>query len=231
MIDRDVYFDAVRAELFSGSMEQIQVDGQNVILAVWDYQVAGGEMTDIRWLAYILATAYHETAFRMWPITEYGTDEYLQGKEYWPYIGRGFVMLTWETNYRNASDQLGLIDERDLVAHPEMALDSLIASRVTFRGMAEGWFTGRKLDQYFNEEDDDPVNARQIVNGNDCDEQIAGYHRTFLEAIKAASVEEPVPTPKPEPNNSYLIAVYSDSPIEVKLLDAQGEEVGKVPGA
>ena len=60
-----------------------------------------------------------------------------------------------------------LIDDRDLVDHPEIALDSLIAARVMFRGMAEGWFTGRKLGQYFNEDEDDPVNARQIINGND----------------------------------------------------------------
>ena len=51
---------------------------------------------------------------RWWPITEYGSQDYLQGKEYWPYIGRGWVMLTWEDNYRRASVELGLTDERDL---------------------------------------------------------------------------------------------------------------------
>ena len=88
----------------------------------------------------------------MWPNTEQGSDSYLQGQEYWPYIGRGFVQLTWEDNYRNASAALGLIDDRDLVAHPEMALDRLIAARIMFRGMAEGWFTGAKLGQFFNDD-------------------------------------------------------------------------------
>ena len=55
-----------------------------------------------------------------------------------------------------------------------------------FRGMAEGWFTGRKLGQYFNDDEDDPVNARQIINGNDQDDLIAGYHRTFLAALEEA---------------------------------------------
>jgi putative chitinase len=55
-----------------------------------------------------------------------------------------------------------------------------------FRGMAEGWFTGKKLGEYFNEERDDPVNARQIINGNDRDEEIAGYHEEFLAALKGA---------------------------------------------
>ena len=54
--DRDVYFNAVRDELFEGALSQEQVDGQNVILAVWEYQAGGTPMDDIRWLAYMLAT-------------------------------------------------------------------------------------------------------------------------------------------------------------------------------
>ena len=187
MIDRDIYFDSVRVSLFSGALEQVHVDGQSVILAVWDYQAGGTPMSDLRWLAYMLATTYHETSQRMWPITEYGSQSYLQGKEYWPYIGRGFVQLTWEENYDNASAALALIDERDLVDHPEMALDSLIATRILFRGMAEGWFTGKKLGQYFNAERDDPINARQIINANDDDTLIASYHEKFLAALTAAT--------------------------------------------
>jgi putative chitinase len=187
VIDRDIYFDHVRDSLFSGALEQVHVDGQSVILAVWDYQAGGTPMTDLRWLAYMLATTYHETAQRMWPVTEYGSQSYLQGKEYWPYVGRGFVQLTWEENYDNASAALALIDERDLVDHPEMALDSLIATRILFRGMAEGWFTGKKLGQYFNAERDDPINARQIINANDDDALIASHHEKFLAALTAAS--------------------------------------------
>ena len=190
MIDRDVYFGEVRDSLFNGALTQQQVDGQSVILAVWEYQAGGTPMTDIRWLAYMLATVYHECATRMWPTTEYGSQSYLEGKEYWPYVGRGFVQLTWEANYDKASKALGLIDDRDLVAHPEVALDSLISSRILFRGCAEGWFTGKMLGMYFNADYDDPVNARQIINGNDQDELIAGYHDTFLAAIEAAQGRE-----------------------------------------
>ena len=63
-------------------------NGQSVILAVWEYQAGGTPMTDIRWLAYMLATVYHECATRMWPTTEYGSQSYLEGKEYYPYVGR-----------------------------------------------------------------------------------------------------------------------------------------------
>jgi len=188
--DRDIYFGEVRETLFFGALEQVHVDGQNVILAVWEYGAGGTPMTDIRWLAYMLATVHHETATRFWPIREYGSPEYLQSKPYYPFFGRGFVQLTWEDNYRKASSALGLIDERDLVAHPDMALDSLVATRCLFRGMAEGWYTGKKLGQYFNDTKDDPVNARQIINGNDDDDLIAGYHYTFLDALNEALLPE-----------------------------------------
>jgi hypothetical protein len=186
MIDRNDYFDHVRGALFDGALSQQQVDGQNVILGVWDYDAGGTPMSDIRWLAYMLATVFHETGRGMWPNTEQGSEDYLQGKDYYPYFGRGLVHLTWEENYRNASSALGLIGDRDLVEHPAVALDSLVAARIMFRGMAEGWFTGAKLGQYFSEEEDDPLNARRIINGNDCDEMIRDYYLEFLEALTAA---------------------------------------------
>ena len=186
--NREVFFDNVRDELFDGALDQQQVDGCGVILGLWEGQYTGTPMSDIRWLAYILATVFHECATTMWPITEYGSQSYLQGKEYYPYIGRGFVMITWEDNYRHASQQLSLTGSRDLVEHPELALDSLISARILFRGMAEGWFTGKKLGQYFNDAKNDPVNARQIVNGNDDDVLIAGYHADFLAALEKAEV-------------------------------------------
>jgi hypothetical protein len=184
--DRDVYFNWVRDSLFSGALTQVQVDGQNVILSIYEGRYAGTPFTDLRWLAYLLATVFHETAAQMWPVTEYGSADYLESKDYWPYIGRGLIQLTWEDNYRRASSMLGLIDARDLVDHPEMALDSLISARIAFRGMAEGFFTGAQLGLYFNDDTNDPINARRIINGNDDDELIAGYHYEFLEALESA---------------------------------------------
>ena len=108
---------------------------------------------------------------------------------------------------------LSLIDDRDLVQHPEVALDSLIAARITFRGMAEGLFTGKKLGQYFNAEKDDAVNARQIINGNDQDTLIAGYHDQFLEALKQASGDT-IPAPVGETYTTTL-TITSNSPMTV----------------
>jgi len=181
--DRETYFNYVRDVLFEGALTQVQVDGQGLILAIFESQYGGTPMTDKRWLAYMLATVFHETGYQMWPNTEQGSQEYLTSKSYYPYIGRGYVHLTWEDNYRDASAKLGLVDDRDLVVHPELALDSLIATRIMFRGMSEGWFTGAKLGQFFNDTTDNPIDARTIINGHDCDTKIAAYHDQFLTAL------------------------------------------------
>jgi putative chitinase len=227
MIDRDIYFDAVRDSMFSGAMTQEQVDGQNVILALWDWQATGTPMKDRRWLAYMLATVYHECAKRMWPIEEYGQG---QGKEYGEpdsetgqtYYGRGFVQLTWRENYANASKALSLTGDRDLEWHAERALDCLIAARVLFRGMAEGWFRNAKLGDYFNSGTDDPVGARNIINADVSKngELIAGYHDCFLEAIEAAYVDAG-PVPPSQQTTVYKVTITApagDVSIEVEKL-------------
>jgi len=217
--NRDVFFQGIRPDPFDGELTQQQVDGLNILLGMWEGGFTGADTRDLRHLAYILATVFHECATTMWPITEYGSQSYLEGKDYWPFIGRGFVMITWEDNYRNASEKLSLTGDRDLVDHPELALDSLIAARILFRGMAEGWFTSKKLSQYFNEGKDDPVNARQIVNGNDDDDLIAGYHEDFLSALQKAYVEVPIPAPEPEPEQTttFIVRVIGVGPFRVEV--------------
>ena len=193
MIDRTVYFDAVRETLFSNALTQQQVDGQNVLLSLWEHGDAGTPMDDGRWLGYCLATVYWETGTRMWSVREVGQGA---GRDYGVvdpetgnvFYGRGLVQLTWKDNYRKASAALGLIDERDLVWHPDMALDSLVSARILYRGMAEGWFTGKRLNDYFNDEVHDPVNARKIVNGLDHAEDIAALFDAFMAALDEAAV-------------------------------------------
>jgi hypothetical protein len=201
--NRKIYFAAVRGSLFSGAMKKEQVDGQGAILTQWEVQDL--LMTDLRWLAYMLATTYHETARRMWPIEEIGKGK---GKEYGKrdketgqtYYGRGFVQLTWRSNYHDATANLGLTGDRDLEYHAAMALDLVISSQIMFRGMTEGWFTNKKLGHYFNETRNDPVAARAIIN-NDVSKNgklIAGHHNKFLDALDASIIPEiPLPTPRP----------------------------------
>lgn len=194
MINREAFFGRIRHSLFGGSLNQGQVDGMNFMLDVYERDY---NWPDLRWLAYAFATAFHETAFTMQPIKEYGSQSYLQSKPYYPYFGRGYVQLTWEDNYRKMGSKLGV----DLLgANKDKALDPQIAAKVMYVGMRDGDFTGKRLENYFSATVDDPINARRIINGTDKASTIANYHADFLTALKEANVSEPV-----VPDNSMFI--------------------------
>ena len=71
----------------------------------------------------------------------------------------------------------------DLVMKPEYALPIL------FVGMNEGWFTGRKLSDYFGGTEADPKNARRIINGTDKADEIAGLYRQYVRALLLSEVK------------------------------------------
>ncbi|MEL6558352.1 MAG: glycoside hydrolase family 19 protein [Bacteroidota bacterium] len=117
-------------------------------------------------LAYILATAWHES--RLKPIKEIraksGVTRTRQDK-YWPsgYYGRGFVQLTWKYNYAKMSKIVGV----DLVKYPDKALNVPISAKILVYGMMNGTFTGKALGDYINSRQVDFYMARKIVNGLD----------------------------------------------------------------
>ena len=125
--------------------------------------------------AYIMATVEHETKASYYPVVEaYWLDDsqrkrYLTSKRYHPYYGRGLVQLTWDYNYKKYSEILGI----DLVADPDKALDPQISLFVLVHGMLTGTFTGRSVSRYINNSRIDYKNARRVVNGTDCDDEIA----------------------------------------------------------
>ena len=187
MIDRKAFFDSVRESLFNGVLSQRQVDGMNYLLDVWEKLFAD---RDIRWLAYALATTFHETAYLMSPLEEYGKG---QGKPYGEptgphhecYYGRGHIQLTWEENYQKGEERLASVYGINVPMHeyPHRMLEDEPSALVLYDGMIEGWFTGAGLPQFFDADTEDPVNARKIVNGLDHAELIAGYYASFKEAL------------------------------------------------
>ena len=195
-VDRSSFFTHIRP-LFNGAMTQSQVDGMTAILDAWDAWLPDNADVNpnIRWLAYALATAFHETARTMQPISEYGGGV---GRDYGTpdpvthqvYYGRGLIQLTWKANYQVQSVRLG----QDLVSNPDLALQPDLAANIMLHGMAAGSFTGRRLGQSFgaNPAHDDPVGARRIINGTDQATLIASYHRQFLTAVAP-----PTPASKP----------------------------------
>lgn len=147
--------------------------------------------------AYCLATVFHETAHTMKPVREYGGEKYLKSKAYYPYVGMGYVQLTWEANYKLASQKLGV----DFIKSPRLLLQPQYAAPICVIGMKEGWFTKKKLSDYITLSKSDFRGARRIINGTDKAAMIASYAEEYDKLLKADGYgEETVkPTPKPKP--------------------------------
>lgn len=187
MIEREKFFEQIKKPLFKGAFTQSQVDGMNSLLDVWEHHF---EAEDIRWLAYALATAFHETGAKMVPVEEIGRGSgKTYGKPVGPhektYFGRGHVQLTWEDNYKKGEENLK--NRYNVIAplhkYPHLMLSDEMSALVLFDGMIHGWFSGVGLEDYFNEKEEDPYNARKIVNALDKAELIKGYYGTFKTAL------------------------------------------------
>ena len=194
------FFDSVRKSLFNGKLTQGQVRGINKTLDLWFKKT---HLSDPRFLSYMLATVFLETDRTMLPISEYGNRGYFMRMydrsgtrprvarnlgntnkgDGAKYKGRGKPMITGRANYRKATKYVGRELGVDFEAKPSAVLQSNHSDLIMFSGMIKGWFTGKKLADYFNEVEDKPVGARRIVNGQDKAKEIAGYHHKFLAAI------------------------------------------------
>lgn len=169
---------------------QTQVDSINLILE----ECAKQEVTDKNQVAYILATAWHESYLE--PIGEYGSDKYLSKYDTGRlakqlgntpeadgdgqfYKGRGYVMITGRANYEKFSKLL----EIDLINNPDLALEPRYAAFIIVYGMKHGSFTGSKLSFHINDEEIDFKNARKIVNGLDKADLIKSYAQKFLTVL------------------------------------------------
>ena len=188
-IDRRKFFDHARETVFRGQLTQEQVDGCLALLN----EAERRNVTDLRHIAYILATTYHETAHTMQPIREYGRG---RGRRYGipdkttghVYYGRGYVQLTWASNYK----KMGAILNIPLYENPDLALSHNVAAQIIFEGMLKaesfrGDFTGRSLEDYFNDRVTDWRNARKIVNGLDKAGLIGEYGKHFYRALLHAT--------------------------------------------
>lgn len=185
MIERKSFYGLIRNSIFPGMLGPGQVDGINRILDEWERR----NLTDVRWLAYMLATVYWETAHTMQPIREMGGEAYLRSKKYYPWVGEGLVQVTWEVNHR----KYGATAPGQLMTWP-------IALKALFDGMIRGDFTNKKLSDYFGSGVSDWVNARRIINGIDRAQEIAAIARKFYSALLASKAQDAprpdvVPTP------------------------------------
>lgn len=201
LADPTAFFNHMRGTGTIGpDVTQGEVDGCNAIIAACGE--SGWPLADV---AYALATAYHETAGTMKPIKELGGNAYytrlydITGQN--PtrarnhgnttpgdgsrYCGRGYVQLTWKVNYQKAGRALGV----DLVSNPELAMQPEIAAKIMVRGMREGWFTARDLDDDLPRAGvatlDQFIRSRDIINGTDKAAKIAAEAMDFQNGLVA----------------------------------------------
>lgn len=183
------FFANLRAGLLGPTLTDDEVAGCNAILEA-------GAGLPVSHVAYMLATAWHETASTMQPINEYGGDAYFfrrydkaggnpriaaalgntQPGDGVKFHGRGYVQLTGRANYARAEREVGV----PLTSDPDLALQPPIAAKIMRRGMTEGWFTGRKLSDYLPGHYPE---ARRIINGMDRAQDIAAYAVKFERAL------------------------------------------------
>ncbi|MGV1790984.1 hypothetical protein [Rhizobium sp. A37_96] len=209
-MDRAKFFAAVRPSLFAGRLSTNQVNGIEAILDAWQ-----AKPFDTRWLAYMLATAYHETDNTMCAISEnlnysaaglratfpkYFTaaqatayarqPERIANHAYANRMGNGSEASGDGWRYRGRG--LVQITGNDNYAKygisddPDKALDPQKAVEILFDGMINGRFTGKKLADFFSATGTDWVGARKIINGTDRAADLAGYAKKFLAALEAA---------------------------------------------
>lgn len=200
-LNRKFFFDTTRK--FLGKITQSQVEGIEASFNEWELWLEENKTTpDLKKLAYILATDYHEGDKTFQAIKEYGGESYFV-KKYWDnqkkakelgnltrqdaidFCGKGKPQLTGRRNFERMGKILGI----DLVNNPNKALELEVATKIMFEGMLKGKsyrgdFTGKSLEDYFTDKLEDPIGARRIVNGKDDAKLIASYYYEFLKGLK-----------------------------------------------
>jgi putative chitinase len=161
----------------------------------------------LAWVAYVLATAYHETRGTMQPVKEaywlskeaaeryffrmydIGGARPAKAKELGnllpgdgvKYAGRGYPQVTGKRNYAELSKALGI----DLIGNPDLLMQDEIAAQATVFAMRTGLFTGKSLGGILPAgrpaTQDEFRRARPIVNGTDKDDEIAEFAMVFQE--------------------------------------------------
>lgn len=188
-------------------MTQGVVDTVNIIVDTYyaEYIKKG----DPDHLAYILATAYHESyhatlnpewlpvregfaksnAGAIAAVTKLYKDKKISRNYAIPqsngnsYYGRGFVQITHPDNYKKAGDLIGV----NIYDFPDLALDRGVAAKLLVVGSVEGIYTGKSLFDYDLKDGlFDAYNARRVINGLDKAAKIdRDYERIYGAILKA----------------------------------------------
>ncbi|WP_199778786.1 hypothetical protein [Methylobacterium sp. 285MFTsu5.1] len=115
------------------------------------------------------------------------TFDQASGQEH-AYFGRGYVQLTWWSNY--ASMSVALKRGLDLLLHPEQVKTPRVSYEIMSYGMRTGFgfANGHKFSNYFCGQLCDYVNARKMVNALDHADEIAEIAHRFEYILKKSSL-------------------------------------------
>ncbi|WP_244478856.1 hypothetical protein [Methylobacterium sp. Leaf106] len=122
----------------------------------------------------------------------------------WDFRGMGLVQATARDNARRATGRLQdlgyLTRSQDLEVTPSLMLTPDVAAAMLFVGLSEGWYTGKKLADYFGPGRENPTNARAMVNPDTNGPAVATLYTAFKAALVAAGYEPnavapSIPTP------------------------------------
>lgn len=238
-MNRAAFYAGVRhrtSGIFGTSLSQAQVAGLESILDEAERRGA-----PLRHLAYVLATAYHETGGQMQPVKE---TVYASAKDRnpsddvvisrleaaWkagnlgsvktPYWRKDAEGKSWfgrglvQITHRANYAKLGLLIGVDLVKNPAKALELSTAVQILMTGMEVGSFTGKALDDYISDSRADYEGARRIINGTDKAATIANYARAFEKALTDAGYKAVKPVkPGAEPAPAPPIPSAQASPV------------------
>ena len=179
---------------------------KQIVTEPWVYDKAVEYwITDNRQIAYVLSTIKWESWFKnqkeiWWEDREYWRVDSVTWKAYY---GRWFIQLTLKDNYENYTQIIrnywkdfkandGNIikwSEIDLVNNPDKILKSNdLAIFLAIHWMKNWTFTGKKLDDYINNEGTDFVGARAIVNKSDKANSFARDAQLYLNDLNRGTV-------------------------------------------
>ncbi|MFL9833581.1 glycoside hydrolase family 19 protein [Chryseobacterium terrae] len=190
--------------------ESVKTSLKKMFRSIAEYYKNEDRCCDKKQIAYLLATAKHETGDTFNPVEEANWLSWNARKKYFEemydpvlgknekrrsmalsnentvqgdgekYFGRGYVQLTWKKNYRRMKEKFGV----DFVNDRDKAAEHEWAMKILIYGSEEGIFTGKSLSDYIKGETADYVNARRVINGTDMASTIAGYAEKIEKCLK-----------------------------------------------
>lgn len=181
-------------------------------------------------IAYLLATAFHESA-QFTTMEEYASGADYEGREDLGntqpgdgvrFKGRGYVQITGRRNAQRYKDLLKI----DFISNPKLLEKPHIAAYTLVHGVMNGIFRGYKLAEFVSGSRQDFINARETVNaGLDRASDIAGYARDYLGKVdglisKAGGAQpqtggtpaQPKTTDKPDTPTASTPTIAEESP-------------------